>query len=159
MPEEQKVTNEETIAQIPEAVSAEPVIEKAPAEEDSEQRHTEEFVFPDEEKAANSKRFLRFREKYSEEDRDRLILSSINDKDLMEYLKLEQERLEFLQHAKDIREKRILSAFQLAVSLAAIVAITYFLKDNPTILVSILYIVGIIAALWIWKNPRDKQDK
>ena len=27
---------------------------------------------------------------------------------------------------------------------------------EPTILISILYIVGIVAALNIWKNPHDK---
>ena len=78
----------------------------------------------------------------------------------MDYLKLEQQRLEFLQQAKEVKEKRLLIAFQLTISLAAIVAIVYLLKDNPTILISILYIVGIIAALNIWKNPRSKdKDK
>lgn len=100
------------------------------------------------------KRF--FRSRREEESRDALILSRIRDEDLMEYLTLEQRRVEFLQQAKETREKRLLMAFQLLISLAAIVAVTYLLKDNPTILISILYIVGIIAALIIWKNPRDK---
>ena len=39
--------------------------------------------------------------------RDEIILSRIPDKDLMEYLKLEQKRLESQQHAREIREKRI----------------------------------------------------
>ena len=77
----------------------------------------------------------------------------------MDYLKLEQERLEFLQQAKEVKEKRLLTAFQLTISLTAIVAVTYLLKDNPTILISILYIVGIVAALNIWKNPRDKSKE
>ncbi len=97
-----------------------------------------------------------FRSRREEESRDKLILSRIKDDELLEYLTLEQRRLEFLQQAKEIREKRLLAAFQLLISLAAIVAVTYLLKDNPTILISILYIVGIIAALIIWKNPRDK---
>lgn len=100
------------------------------------------------------RRLFRFR--HEEESRDKLILSRIKDDELLEYLTLEQRRLEFLQQAKEIREKRMLAAFQLLISLAAIVAVTYLLKDNPTILISILYIVGIIAALIIWKNPRDK---
>lgn len=75
----------------------------------------------------------------------------------MDYLKLEQKRLELLQNAKDIRGKRILTAFELTVSLLAVTAITYFLKDNPTILISILYTVGIISALWLFKKTNDKK--
>ena len=146
--EEQKITNEET---------TEPNPDKTEPVEKIEEKSEEELVFPDEEKQA--KHFFRFHAKNSEEDRDRLILSTIKEDDLMEYLKLEQERLEFLQNAKDIRDRRILSAFQLAVSLAAVVAIVYFLKDNPTILVSILYIIGILIALWVWKNPRDNKNQ
>ena len=104
--------------------------------------------------------FFRSRVRDVENTRDKLILSRIKDEDLMDYLKLEQQRLEFLQQAKEVKEKRLLIAFQLTISLAAIVAIVYLLKDNPTILISILYIVGIIAALNIWKNPRSKdKDK
>ena len=102
------------------------------------------------------KRFFRFHPDNDEESRDKLILSRIKDEDLMEYLALEQRRLEFLQQAKEAKEKRMLIAFQLLISLAAIVAITYLLQDNPTILISILYIVGIVAALNVWKNPHDK---
>ena len=100
--------------------------------------------------------FFRSRVRDVENTRDKLILSRIKDEDLMDYLKLEQQRLEFLQQEKEVKEKRLLIAFQLTISLAAIVAIVYLLKDNPTILISILYIVGIIAALNIWKNPRSK---
>ena len=100
--------------------------------------------------------FFRFRSVDEEESRDKLILSRIKDEDLMEYLALEQRRLEFLQQAKETKQKRLLTAFQLLISLAAIVAVTYLLQDNPTILISILYIVGIVAALNIWKNPHDR---
>ena len=104
--------------------------------------------------------FFRSRARDVENTRDKLILSRIKDEDLMDYLKLEQQRLEFLQQAIEVKEKRLLIAFQLTISLAAIVAIVYLLKDNPMILISILYIVGIIAALNIWKNPRSKdKDK
>ena len=104
--------------------------------------------------------FFRSRARDVENTRDKLILSRIKDEDLMDYLKLAQQRLEFLQQAKEVKEKRLLIAFQLTISLAAIVAIVYLLKDNPMILISILYIVGIIAALNIWKNPRSKdKDK
>lgn len=95
---------------------------------------------------------------YSSEDdedgfsRDQWILSHLSEKDLMKYLELEQKRAEMSQQAKETREKRIFTAFQLTVSLAAVVAVTYLLKDNPSILVSILYTIGIIAALWLWKK-------
>ncbi len=48
--------------------------------------------------------------------RDEIILSRIPDKDLMEYLKLEQKRLESQQHAREIREKRIWIAFQMTIA-------------------------------------------
>ncbi len=110
--------------------------------------------FSGEKKAGRN--FFRFRSNDSGFSRDQWILSRINDEQLMEYLTLEQKRLEFLQKAKEAKEKRILTAFQLTISLAAIVAIIFLLKDNPTILVNILYIIGIIAAFWIWKNPYGK---
>ncbi len=102
------------------------------------------------------KRFWRFRAGNDEESRDKLILSRIRDEDLMEYLVLEQRRLEFLQQSREAKDKRILAAFQLVITLAAIVALTYLLQDNPTILISILYVAGIVAALHVWKNPQDK---
>ena len=91
--------------------------------------------------------------------RDQWILSHIKDEDLMEYLRLEQHRMVLLQQAKEKREKRIFTLVQLLLSLAAVIAVTYLLKDNPTILLSILYIVGIIGAFWIMKNPKDKSDR
>lgn len=91
--------------------------------------------------------------------RDQWILSHIKDEDLMEYLRLEQHRMELLQQAKEKREKRIFTLVQLLLSLAAVIAVTYLLKDNPTILLSILYIVGIIGAFWIMKNPKDKSER
>lgn len=114
----------------------------------------DDFDFDEDERP--KKRFFRHRRANDEESRDKLILSRIKDEDLMDYLALEQRRLEFLQQAKEAKEKRILIAFQLLISLAAIVGITYLLQDNPTILISILYIVGIVAALNVWKNPHDK---
>ena len=91
--------------------------------------------------------------------RDQWILSHIKDEDLMEYLRLEQHRMELLQQAKEKREKRIFTLVQLLLSLAAVIAVTYLLKDNPTILLSILYIVGIIGAFWFMKNPKEKSDR
>lgn len=116
----------------------------------------EDFGLDEEERP--KKRFWRFRAGNDEETRDKLILSRIRDEDLMEYLALEQRRLEFLQQSKEAKEKRILIAFQLLISLAAIVALTYLLQDNPTILISILYVAGIVGALHVWRNPQDRRN-
>lgn len=111
-------------------------------------------VIPEDESPSGN--LFRFKRKDKEFSRDEWILSRIDKGELMEYLKLEQKRSEFLQDVKDTREKRILKAFELTISLAAVVAVVFLLKDNPTILISILYIVGIVIAFWLWKNPRDK---
>lgn len=163
MSEELSIVKEETISEISTNVqssapnvAAEPVTESstsnAASSESSDTGRT-----TDNGSAEDPKRhFFHSRSRDNSYSREQMILSRIKDEDLMDYLKLEQERLEFLQQAKEVKEKRLLTAFQLTISLAAIVAVTYLLKDNPTILISILYIVGIIAALNIWKNPRDK---
>ena len=121
----------------------------------------EEDLFEEEDTSDKKDRafrnFFHFRSKRKTElSRDELILSRISDDDLMEYLRLEQQRLELMQRSRDIREKRIATAFQLTIFLLAIVLIVYFLKDNPTILVSMLYTVGILLALYIWNRPKDK---
>lgn len=156
MTEEQKNAAPET----PEEV-------KAPEADAKEDRVKEEKSSSDEPQSERQKDFHFFKKEkpdkkimdsYSSEDdedgfsRDQWILSHLNEKDLMKYLELEQKRAELSQQAKETREKRIFTAFQLTVSLAAVVAVTYLLKDNPSILVSILYTIGIIAALWIWKK-------
>lgn len=90
--------------------------------------------------------------------REQAVLSRIDDEHLMDYLLLEQKRYENEQKFRDERGKRILSAFQLAVSLAAIVAVIGFLKDEPTVLVNILYIIGIVAAIWLWRTKNKTAD-
>lgn len=144
-PEESATVSEMTSAAPEEA----PVIpEKTPVIPD------EMPVIPEDE--SPSGKLFHFKRKDKEFSRDEWILSRINKGELMEYLKLEQKRSEFLQGVKDTREKRILKAFELTISLAAVVAVVFLLRDNPTILISILYIVGIVIAFWLWKNPRDK---
>ena len=69
----------------------------------------------------------------------------------MKYLEMEHERLEMMQSIKEAREKRSFTMLQLLISLAAIVIVVFLLRDNPTVLVNILYIVGIIIVLWILK--------
>ena len=88
--------------------------------------------------------------------RDEIILSRIPDTDLMEYLKLEQKRLESQQRAREIREKRIWIAFQMTIALVAAVLVIYFLKDSPAILISILYTTGLLIAFNIWNKHKDK---
>ena len=80
--------------------------------------------------------------------REEWILTHIGDENLMEYLRMEQKKEEDVRKAKETRQKRILSAFQLIV-------VMFLLRDNPTVMVNILYIIAIIAALWIWKNPKS----
>ena len=87
--------------------------------------------------------------------RDEIILSRIPDKDLMEYLRLEQRRMESQQHAREIREKRIWIAFQMTIALIAAVLVIYFLKDSPAILISILYTAGLLIAFNIWNKHKD----
>ncbi len=53
--------------------------------------------------------FSNFRSKRKiEMNRDEQILSRISDEDLMEYLRMEQKRMELLQQAKEVRRKKIL---------------------------------------------------
>lgn len=132
--------------------SSQPQYDSVPEAEIPEEDFPEEPA--DEQKPKH--RFFRFRNTDAEETRDRWILSRIDNAHLMEYLTLEQKRFEQQQAAKETREKRLFTAFRLTISLAAIVAIVYLLKDNPTILVNILYIAGILAAIWFLKNPKDK---
>ena len=87
--------------------------------------------------------------------REEWILTHIGDENLMEYLRMEQKKEEDVRKAKETRQKRILSAFQLTVSLAAVIVVMFLLRDNPTVMVNILYIIAIIAALWSWKNPKS----
>lgn len=106
--------------------------------------------------------FSNFRSKRKiEMNRDEQILSRISDDDLMEYLRMEQKRMELLQQAKETREKRFWTTFQLFICLLSVVLVIYFLKDNPVILVTILYTLGILTALRIWsktQNGRDNKD-
>lgn len=90
---------------------------------------------------------------FSEEDH---IFSRIRDEDLMRYLEMKHEKYQMEHEMKLSREKKAFTLIQLFVSLAAVVMVVNLLKDNPVILVNILYIIGIIIVLWILKNPREK---
>ena len=100
--------------------------------------------------------FFRLRKDMEDFTREDWILSRIPEEDLMEYLRMEQKNSEILQKAKEIKEKRIFTTLQIAISMSAIVGVVALLKDNPTVLVNILYITGIVIALWIWRGKQDK---
>ena len=112
----------------------------------------------DPEKKKRGSRFFDYFTREGKYIREQAVLSRIDDEHLMDYLLLEQKRYENEQKFRDERGKRILSAFQLAVSLAAIVAVIGFLKDEPTVLVNILYIIGIVAAIWLWRTKNKTAD-
>ncbi len=100
--------------------------------------------------------FIHMRKNMEDFTREDWILSRIPEEDLMEYLTMEQKKSEMLQKAKEIKEKRIFTTVQIAISMSAIVGVVALLKDNPTVLVNILYITGIVIALWIWRGKQDK---
>ena len=144
---------------------------KKDAEEEEDDDLEEDFY--EQQEKSRSKDEHPFREFFSnfrskrkiEMNRDEQILSRISDEDLMEYLRMEQKRMELLQQAKEVREKRFWTTLQLAICLLSVILVIYFLKDNPVILVTILYTVGILTALRLWsksqngKGSKDSKDK
>ena len=135
------------------------------AEEEDDDDDLEEDFYEQQEKSRSKDEhpfrefFSNFRSKRKiEMNRDEQILSRISDEDLMEYLRMEQKRMELLQQAKEVREKRFWTTFQLAICLLSVILIIYFLKDNPVILVTILYTLGILAALRIWSKSQNGRD-
>ena len=139
--------------------------EVSPKDAEEEEDDLEEDFYEQQEKS-RSKDEHPFREFFSnfhskrkiEMNRDEQILSRISDEDLMEYLRMEQKRMELLQQAKEVREKRFWTTFQLAICLLSVILVIYFLKDNPVILVTILYTFGILAALRIWSKAQNGKD-
>lgn len=135
------------------------------AEEEDDDDDLEEDFYEQQEKSRSKDEhpfrefFSNFRSKRKiEMNRDEQILSRISDEDLMEYLRMEQKRMELLQQAKEVREKRFWTTFQLAICLLSVILVIYFLKDNPVILVTILYTFGILAALRIWSKAQNGKD-
>lgn len=135
------------------------------AEEEDDDDDLEEEFYEQQEKSRSKDEhpfrefFSNFRSKRKiEMNRDEQILSRISDEDLMEYLRMEQKRMELLQQAKEVREKRFWTTFQLSICLLSVILVIYFLKDNPVILVTILYTFGILAALRIWSKGQNGKD-
>lgn len=140
--------------------------ESSPKDAEEEDDDDLEEDFYEQQEKSRSKDEHPFREFFSnfrskrkiEMNRDEQILSRISDEDLMEYLRMEQKRMELLQQAKEVREKRFWTTFQLAICLLSVILVIYFLKDNPVILVTILYTFGILAALRIWSKAQNGRD-
>ena len=139
--------------------------ESSPKDAEEEDYDLEEDFYEQQEKSRSKDEhpfrefFSNFRSKRKiEMNRDEQILSRISDEDLMEYLRMEQKRMELLQQAKEVREKRFWTTFQLAICLLSVILVIYFLKDNPVILVTILYTFGILAALRIWSQAQNGKD-
>ena len=135
------------------------------AEEEDDDDDLEEDFYEQQEKSRSKDEhpfrefFSNFRSKRKiEMNRDEQILSRISDEDLMEYLRMEQKRMELLQQAKEVREKRFWTTFQLAICLLSVILVIYFLKDNPVILVTIVYTFGILTALRIWSKGQNGKD-
>ena len=135
------------------------------AEEEEDDDDLEEDFYEQQEKSRSKDEhpfrefFSNFRSKRKiEMNRDEQILSRISDEYLMEYLRMEQKRMELLQQAKEVREKRFWTTFQLSICLLSVILVIYFLKDNPVILVTILYTFGILAALRIWSKGQNGND-
>ena len=140
--------------------------ESSPKDAEEEDDDDLEEDFYEQQEKSRSKDEHPFREFFSnfrskrkiEMNRDEQILSRISDEDLMEYLRMEQKRMEHLQQSKEVREKRYLTKNQLSICLLYDILIIYFLKDNPVILVTILYTFGILAALRIWSKAQNGKD-
>lgn len=139
--------------------------EVSPKDAEEEDDDLEEDFYEQQEKSRSKDEhpfrefFSNFRSKRKiEMNRNEQILSRISDEDLMEYLRMEQKRMELLQQAKEVREKRFWTTFQLAICLLSVILVIYFLKDNPVILVTILYTFGILAALRIWSKAQNGKD-
>ena len=140
--------------------------ESSPKDAEEEEDDDLEEDFYEQQEKSRSKDEHPFREFFSnfrskrkiEMNRDEQILSRISDEDLMEYLRMEQKRMELLQQAKEVREKRFWTTFQLFICLLSVILVIYFLKDNPVILVTILYTFGILAALRIWSKSQNGRD-
>ena len=140
---EVKSTEQEVKSVEPAVKSTDPGTKSAERSLETEDE-PEPVVFADEE--PSKKRFFRFNKQEEEHlSRDKWILSRIPSEDLMDYLRLEQSRMDKLQMAKERKWKRINTTIRLVASLAAGVVAIYFLKDEPTILVNILYICGILG--------------
>lgn len=146
--EENKVTEENQAAEANESAEGSAAAEEATDVKES--ASAEETV-----SSASESSHAESAAGWDEFSREQWILTHIGNENIMEYLRMEQKKEDEIRKAKESKQKRLLSAFQLTVSLAAVIVVMFLLRDNPTVMVNILYIIAIIAGLWIWKNPRS----
>lgn len=85
-----------------------------------------------------------------------LLMGKITEEHITEYL--ETNRKERIQQYRERREKRFINMLEIFAVLAAIVFIVRYLADDPTVLVNLLYIIGGLGALYIWKFVNHKKD-
>lgn len=85
------------------------------------------------------------------------VAGRITGEHITEYL--EGSREERLLAFKERREKRFLTALEILAALTAIVLIVWFLKENPAILVNILYLIGGLGIFFIWRQPHKKDSE
>ena len=85
------------------------------------------------------------------------VAGRITREHITEYL--EGSREERLLAFKERREKRFLTALEILAALTAIVLIVWFLKENPAILVNILYLIGGLGIFFIWRQPHKKDSE
>lgn len=160
--EEQKVLVEGVVAETEKAMTEEvaetaekAVVEEAGSEE--EEAVTEEKIAEAiEEKKSSGGFFSRFKKNDWTETRDGWILTHLQPEEIMEYLRMEDEREKLYLQEKEARNKRIMIAFLTTICLIAGVLLVYLLKDNPTILITILYIGGLVGFFRVWKKSGDK---
>lgn len=84
------------------------------------------------------------------------VASQITEEHITQYLEGGNE--ERIQQCRERREKRLFHFLEIIAVLVSIVLIVKFLSDNPALLTNILYILGGIAGLYIWKHPHIKDD-
>lgn len=138
--------------------------EKSDAEEETDVEEEKDMKKNSEEKSPRRKKkkksVLEYFQFGPDEDfsREDYIITRLPDEDLLEYLRMEQQRDRERAAAKEVRDKRLFKAFELLAVLITIAVIVGFLKDSPLVLVNILYIFGILFAIWTWKNPKDPKD-
>lgn len=84
------------------------------------------------------------------------MMSQITEEHITEYLEgLNEERI---QKYRERREKRILLFLEIIAILTAIVLVVRLLGNNPALLTTVIYTIGGLLALYIWKKPRRDDD-
>lgn len=105
------------------------------------------------------KEYYSFGDSDYEFSREDYIITRLRDEDLMEYLRMQEKKEEKQRAAKEARNAKIYSLIIFAIAAVSVVLIVWFLRDNPAVLVNILYIAGILLVMWFWKHPKEDGGK